>query len=79
MYGGAGNDIYYVNNTVDRVYETTSATGTSNAGGTDKINSPISFDLSAYAGVAFVENLTLTGRFRHQGYRQHAREHFDWQ
>ena len=61
MLGGAGSDSYYVDHTGDRVHETTSTTSTTNAGGVDKVNSPLTFDLSAYAGVSFVENLTLTG------------------
>ena len=61
MQGGAGNDIYYVDNTGDKVYETTSTTSMINAGGTDKINSSISFNLSAYTGVSHVEYLTLIG------------------
>ena len=61
MLGGAGNDTYYVDNAGDKVYETTTTTSTTNAGGTDKINSSVSFNLAAYKGVSFVENLTLTG------------------
>jgi serralysin len=64
LFGGAGNDTYFVDNSRDLVYETTTATSIANspnAGGTDKINSSISFDLSAYAGVSYVENLTLIG------------------
>ncbi len=61
MLGGAGNDTYYVDNAGDKVYETTTTTSTTNAGGTDKVNSSITFNLSAYTGVSFVENLALTG------------------
>lgn len=61
MLGGAGSDTYYVDNTGDRVFETTTTTGTANAGGTDKVNSSITFNLSASTGLSFVENLTLIG------------------
>ena len=61
MLGGAGSDTYYVDNIGDRVFETTTTTSTTNAGGTDKVISSVTFDLSAYTGVSFVENLTLTG------------------
>ncbi|HMO47930.1 MAG TPA: calcium-binding protein [Rubrivivax sp.] len=61
MLGGAGNDTYYVDNAGDKVHETTTTSGTTNAGGIDQVNSSVSFDLSGYAGVSFVENLTLTG------------------
>lgn len=61
MLGGAGNDVYLVNATGDRVYETTTLGGAVNAGGTDTVNSSISFSLSANTGVSFVERLTLTG------------------
>lgn len=61
MLGGAGNDTYYVDNAGDKVYETTTTTSTTNAGGTDKVISSVTFDISAYTGVSFVENLTLTG------------------
>ncbi len=61
LLGGAGNDTYYVDNTSDRVYETTTTTSSTNAGGTDKVFSSVSFNLSANKGVSFVENLTLKG------------------
>ena len=61
MLGGAGNDTYYVDNLGDRVFETTTTTGATNAGGTDKVISSVSFNLSAYTGVSFVESLTLSG------------------
>jgi Ca2+-binding RTX toxin-like protein len=61
LLGGAGNDTYYVDNTGDKVYETTSTTSTTNAGGIDKVVSAVSFSLAAYKGVAFVEHLTLSG------------------
>ncbi len=56
MLGGAGDDTYVVDSTLDKVYETTSTSSTTNAGGTDTINSSISYTLGIY-----VENLTLTG------------------
>jgi Ca2+-binding RTX toxin-like protein len=56
MLGGAGNDSYVVDNASDRVYETTTVGGTTNAGGTDTIRSSVSFTLGS-----FVEKLVLTG------------------
>ena len=50
MSGGAGDDTYVVDNTGDRVTETSST------GGEDTVQSSITFTLGA-----FVENLTLTG------------------
>jgi len=61
MLGGSGNDTYYVDNAGDKVYETTTTSSSTNAGGTDLVYSSMSFNLNAYAGVRFVENLTLTG------------------
>ena len=61
LLGGAGNDTYYVDSAGDKVYETTTTTSATNAGGTDKINSSVTFNLASYTGVSFVENLTLTG------------------
>ena len=61
MLGGAGNDIYYVDNVGDRVYETTTITSSINATGTDRVNSSITFSLDTYSYVRFVENLDLTG------------------
>ena len=61
MLGGAGNDTYYVDRTTDRVFETTTTSSTLNAGGIDKINSSVGFNLAASTAVSFVENLTLTG------------------
>jgi Ca2+-binding RTX toxin-like protein len=56
MLGGAGNDTYVVDNTADKVYETTTATSTTNAGGTDTVESSVTWTLGNY-----VENLILTG------------------
>jgi Ca2+-binding RTX toxin-like protein len=56
MLGGAGNDSYVVDNASDRVYETTTVGGTTNAGGTDTIRSSVSYTLGS-----FVERLVLTG------------------
>ena len=56
MLGGAGNDVYKVNSTADKVYETTTTTGTEDAGGTDRVDSSVTWTLGS-----FVENLTLTG------------------
>jgi Ca2+-binding RTX toxin-like protein len=61
MLGGAGNDTYVVDSTGDRVFETTTTSSTIDAGGIDAVLSSISFNLDAYAGLRFVENLTLTG------------------
>ncbi|WP_018716246.1 calcium-binding protein [Brachymonas chironomi] len=61
MIGGSGNDTYYVDNIYDRVYETISTDSNANAGGIDKINSSVSYDLSTHAGVRYVENLSLVG------------------
>jgi Ca2+-binding RTX toxin-like protein len=61
MLGGAGNDTYVVDNASDKVYETTTVGGSTNAGGADKVFSSVSFNLAAYKGVSFVENMTLTG------------------
>ncbi len=61
LVGGAGNDIYMVSSTFDRVFETTTTTSTTDAGGIDTVQSSTSFSLDTSAGVRFVENLTLTG------------------
>lgn len=61
MLGGAGSDTYIVNVSTDRVYETTTISGSTNAGGTDTVQSAISFSLAASTGVSFVERLVLTG------------------
>ncbi len=56
LLGGAGNDTYIVDNAGDRVYETTIAGGTVDAGGSDLVRSSVTFSLGA-----FVESLALTG------------------
>jgi subtilisin family serine protease len=52
LAGGTGSDTYYVDNTGDLLVETTSGS----TGGTDRVNSSVSFTLGAN-----VERLTLTG------------------
>jgi Ca2+-binding RTX toxin-like protein len=54
MAGGAGNDVYRVDDASDVVSEVTAGA----AGGIDRVESALSFDLTA---VANVENVTLTG------------------
>ncbi len=61
MLGGAGNDTYVVDASGDRVFETTTPISGIDAGGSDTVRSAVSFNLDAYAGVRFVERLTLTG------------------
>lgn len=56
MLGGAGNDTYIVDNVSDKVYETTTMTSTTDAGGVDLVKSSVSYTLGNY-----VENLVLTG------------------
>jgi len=51
MKGGAGNDVYVVDNVLDVVNDVT-------LGGTDRVESSISYDLN---DAQHVENLTLTG------------------
>ena len=52
LTGGLGDDTYYIDNTGDRIVESSDAT----SGGTDEVFSSITFTLATY-----VENLTLTG------------------
>ena len=59
MRGGAGNDIYVVDSAGDQVFETTTAL--TDAGGFDVVLSSVSFNLGAYIGVSFVEQLNLVG------------------
>ncbi len=61
MIGGAGNDTYIVENSGDRVFETTTTTSSIDAGGTDTVQSSISFALFGVPGLQFVERLILTG------------------
>jgi len=56
LLGGAGNDTYVVDTASDQIWETTLFGGTLNAGGTDIVQSSVSWTLGQY-----VENLTLTG------------------
>lgn len=56
MLGGGGNDTYIVDASGDRVHETTTVGGNTNAGGTDLVKSSVNFTLGQY-----VEKLTLTG------------------
>ena len=62
MAGGAGNDTYVVDNAGDVVTEALNE-------GTDTVQSSVSFTLGSN-----VENLALSGRRRHQRYRQRARQ-----
>ncbi len=61
LLGGAGNDTYIVDATGDRVFEATTTASAIDAGGTDTVQSAVTFNLDANAGVRFVENLVLTG------------------
>lgn len=62
MLGGSGNDTYIVDNTSDRVFETTTTTSGIDAGGIDAVLSSVSYSIAnTIAGRAFIENLTLTG------------------
>ena len=61
LMGREGDDTYVVDSVGDRVIETTTLTGVIDAGGIDTVQSSVSFDLDAYAGVRFVEKLVLTG------------------
>lgn len=56
MLGGAGNDMYIVDNALDRVFETTTRSSGIDAGGTDIVKAAVSFRLGN-----FVEKLMLTG------------------
>ena len=60
MLGGGGDDTYYVDNRSDRVYETTTAKSTGDAGGLDTVISTATYTLVG-SGRQFIENLTLTG------------------
>ncbi len=52
MLGGSGNDTYYVDNTADKVFETTTTAGTTDAGGNDTVYSY----LASYTLGSYVEN-----------------------
>jgi Ca2+-binding RTX toxin-like protein len=56
MYGDAGHDVYVVDNTGDRVFETPTSTSLVDSGGIDLVRSSVSMTLGR-----FVEDLTLTG------------------
>ena len=56
MLGGAGNDVYIVDNLKDTVVETTKVGGSTDALGTDRVESSVTWTLGK-----FVENLELTG------------------
>ena len=51
MIGGAGNDTFVVNAAGDRVFETTTTVSGIDAGGVDTVQSAVSFNLDASAGV----------------------------
>lgn len=61
MLGGAGNDTYVVNASSDRIYETTTLSGSTDAGGMDTVQSSVSYGLASWIGARFVERLILTG------------------
>lgn len=56
LFGMGGDDIYLVDNLGDKIYETTTATGSTNAGGNDTVITGLGWVLGRY-----IENLTLTG------------------
>jgi Ca2+-binding RTX toxin-like protein len=56
LFGGAGNDIYRVDSSSDRVYETATTTSSVDLGGSDTVQSSVSFTLPQ-----FLEGLTLVG------------------
>jgi Ca2+-binding RTX toxin-like protein len=61
MLGGSGNDRYVVDRASDRVFETTTTTSGIDAGGTDTVQSTVSFSLASTVGLSFVERLALSG------------------
>ncbi len=61
LLGGADNDLYIVDASGDRVFETTTPASTIDAGGCDTVQSAVSINLDAHPGVRFVEHLVLTG------------------
>ena len=60
MLGGAGDDTYLVDDSADKVFETTTTTSTKNAGGIDTVITSVDYTLDA-PGRQFVENLVLGG------------------
>jgi len=56
LLGGAGNDTYIVDSASEHIYETTKINGGIDAGGTDSVQSNLSWELGRY-----FENLTLIG------------------
>jgi len=56
LLGGAGNDTYYVDSIYDKLYETTTSSSTTDAGGSDLVFSTVSWTLGSY-----FENLRLGG------------------
>ena len=56
LQGGAGSDVYVVDLTTDKVIETTTLTGSTDAGGRDTVRSSVSYALGV-----FVEDLALLG------------------
>ena len=71
MQGGAGNDIYVVDDAGDEVLELAK-------GGIDTVNSAVTFDLSAPAHLE-IERLTLTGGACDRCHRQWLGEYPDRQ
>ena len=61
MIGGAGDDIYWVDNTGDRVVETTTGSSGIDATGIDLVQTTVYVNLDAYSGARFIENLTILG------------------
>lgn len=68
LFGGAGDDTYIVDNTGDRVFETTTSTSGVDSGGVDTVQSGVTFRLLDTGGTAFVERLVLTGSASIHGY-----------
>ena len=63
LKGGAGNDVYIVDDAGDVITEAAGA-----AGGTDRVESSVTFDLAINASGQAIENLTLTGTSNINGY-----------
>lgn len=61
LYGGAGDDTYFVGG-ANLAFEITSSTNTADAGGIDTVKSSVSYTLSdTFSTYGQIENLTLTG------------------